>query len=496
MRSIPYILAATLCSLPAYIQAGGNCCDKAPAYIADFDQPTERQTIRSQNAEIGAHCITRLGDSLIVEFRAHIPERYLLSNEAYVMTPVMLTTQGKVVPLPPISVEGRDYYYVSSTPERLNKRIRYSRDSITVHYRQAIPMAPGLSRAGLRVDALRRSLCQDGEDYSAFSTLLCPAGADLSVFSGKKQILYYIPASYTESSSYTDDFGGKSVFRINAVTVDKQVFDPTMERALAGYENLKGNPEVDIRDIDLTVSASPDGSYAYNEYLANARARNIRKPFERSLGAKEISRARITAQAENWESFERELPESAIRDKAAVERILKEYADPDARERELRKLSDWPVIYAIFNDSRNCRLVIGYRERKSHRHNCKINGQGLVESRLNAPSGYITLAEARRIASADASPAHLNNVMVAAIESGDYALAKDYARRISDEKLDPAIAGNKAVLFSLTGDGKEADRYFRMAGGSHGANFNKGVMLLNEGKEEEAAGLLEPYLKK
>lgn len=452
------------------------------------------QKLTDRQPVIGNHSLLMQGDMLVVDFTIELPAGFMSGYTAYVITPVLTSHQGGTE-LPSLSIDGRDYYYVAAESDTQTEHIRYKGGAQTLHYHYALAATQKLRRAGLRVDAVYRTICSYDCGRAAGSTTLADCGADLSPFAGKTQVLYYIPADYTEPGEAADDFGGKSVFRANAATPDRKLFDPAMKQVLAEYERMKNDSTIAIRYIDVCVSSSPDGKYALNESLAGTRAENIRATIYGQLEEEDRPMLRITAEAENWNTLSKALPASDIDDKAAVERILANYPEPDEREAALRELPEWPAVCGIFDQSRNCRIVIGYDKREKHAHACATDDRGFVESRLNAPAGYIAPAEAERIAALDAAAPHLNNAMVAALESGDYAKAEKYAERIPDNGLCPAIANNKAVLYNLTDRREKAEKYFRMAAEMPAADYNKGVMLLNEGREVEAARLLEPYMK-
>lgn len=456
--------------------------------------PVTAQKLTDRNPVIGNHSLQVEGDMLIVDFTIELPAAFMTDDMAYEITPVLTSHQGDTR-LPSLSIDGSNYYYVNAEADTKAEHVRFKGKAETLHYHYEIAATQKLRRAGLRVDAIYRTMCACDCNRTVRPTTLAPCGADLSPFAGKTQILYYIPSDYTQSEEFIDDFGEKSVFRSNIATADKKIFKPALEHIVAEYERMKGDSTVTIRSIDVRVSSSPDGKYAFNEKLADTRAENIRASICRQLEERDRQLVKVVAEAENWNMLAKALPASDIDDKAAVESILASCADSDEREAALRKLPEWKAIYDIFDQSRNCRIVIGYDKRKKHAHTCPTDERGLVESRLNASAGYISLPEAERIAALDAATPHLNNGMAAALESGDYEKAGKYADRISDDKLCPAIACNKAVLYSLTGQREKAEKYFRMAARMSAANYNKGVMLLNEGMEVEAAELLEPYTK-
>lgn len=492
----PLILLA--CSTLLMMAAGpqtNKCASKAAAAAEAFAQPSHREQLRRQPAAIRNHRVAQEGDSLVVAFDVEIPARYIAQGEAYVLTPVLTTPEGDTK-LPVLSIEGRYYYLLGDRCDSA-RQVRYTGKSQTVCYREAIACASGLRNAGLRIEATRRWVCacRDASAAVGSTQLAANKPADLSAFAGKTQILYYIPAPYTQSGSYVGDFGGRSVFRNNGTTVDREVFDPFMQEVIAGYERLKEDTTVRIRSIEVKVSSSPDGKYAYNDFLARTRAQNIRTHLEKGFANADLSLVEVTPEAENWEAFTAALPASEITDKAAVERILADVDDPDEREAQLRQLREWPAVYRIFNASRNCRIVIGYDIVRRHPAACPLTDAGLVETRLDAPAGYIDTAEAERIAALDSTAAHLNNLMVAYTEQGAYEKALACAARIADSETCPAIANNKAVLYVLTEQPDRAEALFARAA-EPARSYNLGVMALNAGDEATAEELLAPYTEK
>ncbi len=104
-----------------------------------------------------------------------------------------------------------------------------------------------------------------------------------------------------------------------------------------------------IEGIDVSSYASPDGSYSFNEELAQRREQNTTKYVEGRLKKDKITEfGELTASftPEDWEGFQKLVAASNIQDKELILSVLSMYKDPEQREREIRNLSN------VFDHSR------------------------------------------------------------------------------------------------------------------------------------------------
>jgi tetratricopeptide (TPR) repeat protein len=98
---------------------------------------------------------------------------------------------------------------------------------------------------------------------------------------------------------------------------------------------------IDLRNVEVSAYASPDGSIDFNTELASQR-KNTSSDFLagklRELGVDYNLRTRYTP--EDWDGFKELVEKSNIQDKELILRVLSMYTDPEVREREIRNLSE------------------------------------------------------------------------------------------------------------------------------------------------------------
>ncbi len=104
--------------------------------------------------------------------------------------------------------------------------------------------------------------------------------------------------------------------------------------------NAAANRE--IKELNIQSYASPDGSYDFNEKLAEKRESNTNDYITKQLKKDKITEfGELTKQftAEDWAGFQELVSKSNIQDKDLILSVLSMYKDPEQREREIRNLS-------------------------------------------------------------------------------------------------------------------------------------------------------------
>lgn len=103
-----------------------------------------------------------------------------------------------------------------------------------------------------------------------------------------------------------------------------------------------GNEKLQLDEINIQAYASPDGTYAFNEKLAEKREQNTRGYVQGNLKKDNLAEFQnLTANftAEDWEGFQKLVSQSNIQDKELILEVLKMYKDPDQREQEIHNMS-------------------------------------------------------------------------------------------------------------------------------------------------------------
>lgn len=100
------------------------------------------------------------------------------------------------------------------------------------------------------------------------------------------------------------------------------------------------NDHKQIKKIEVSGYASPDGKQDLNERLAKQRQQATEQFLKRSMKKGKVQadiESEITA--EDWEGFKKLMENSNIQDKNLVLRVLSMYTDPEEREAQIKNLS-------------------------------------------------------------------------------------------------------------------------------------------------------------
>ncbi|TND09312.1 MAG: hypothetical protein FD123_1399 [Bacteroidetes bacterium] len=103
----------------------------------------------------------------------------------------------------------------------------------------------------------------------------------------------------------------------------------------------------DFKGCDVSAYASPDGEMTLNANLANDRAKKSSEAFMAMFKDKKLALTPAQAEAfyskvttaEDWDGFKKAMEASSIKDKDLVLRVLSQYPDGEAREREIKNMS-------------------------------------------------------------------------------------------------------------------------------------------------------------
>jgi tetratricopeptide (TPR) repeat protein len=96
----------------------------------------------------------------------------------------------------------------------------------------------------------------------------------------------------------------------------------------------------ELKSVEISAYASPDGTLDYNTDLAAKRERTSSKFFSEALekaGVETGLKSKYTP--EDWDGFKELMEKSNIQDKELILRVLSMYRDPEVREREIKNLS-------------------------------------------------------------------------------------------------------------------------------------------------------------
>ena len=121
---------------------------------------------------------------------------------------------------------------------------------------------------------------------------------------------------------------------------------------------------LNMKDIEISAYASPDGGYDLNDKLAAQRQKTTEQYVQQQLKKTQLSGTAIDAKytAEDWDGFQELVKASNIQDKDVILRVLSMYKDPQEREQQIKNISSAfrELADGILPQLRRSRMIINY----------------------------------------------------------------------------------------------------------------------------------------
>ena len=229
-----------------------------------------------------------------------------------------------------------------------------------------------------------------------------------------------------------------------------------------------------LDNIEVSAYASPEGSYSFNEKLAEKRQNSSSEYVSQQLKKNKMKAdvdTRFTA--EDWEGFQQLVSESNIQDKDVILRVLSMYKDPAEREQQIRNMS---VVYdelskGILPELRRARLIANY------------NIIGRSDEQIQAQFA------------SDASKLSIEEVLYGAnLQESEAAKRAWYEKTVQLYPNDARAYNNLANLAYKNGDLQTCVNYLTKAKSINAASpevaTNEALIALSQGNVDQAESLL------
>ena len=249
-----------------------------------------------------------------------------------------------------------------------------------------------------------------------------------------------------------------------------------LKAAAAFNEDVKAIKEAEnkeIKNIEISAYASPDGAFDLNQGLAEKRQDNTAKVVNKNLKKSKLDATVDTKYtAEDWEGFQTLVQASNIQDKELILRVLSMYSDPEQREAEIKNISS---VYKNLADDilpqlRRSRLTLNY----------EIIGK--------------SDEEIAKLAKEDASKLNIEELLYAATLTNNKAEKEAiFTKATKIYPNDYRAYNNLGKLAYEEGNIDKAEGYFKKANSvkeSAEANLNLGLVALTKGNAASAESLL------
>lgn len=259
-----------------------------------------------------------------------------------------------------------------------------------------------------------------------------------------------------------------------------------------------------LNNIEVSAYASPEGSYDFNERLAEKRQNSGAEYVAQQL-KKNKMKADVDTKftAEDWEGFQQLVSESNIQDKDVILRVLSMYKDPAEREQQIRNMS---VVYdelakGILPELRRARLIANYdvigrsdeQIQQQFQADAKqlsveevLYGANLQQDNAAKKAWYEKAAE---LFANDARA--YNNLANLAFQSGDLTSAQNYLAKAKSLNANSAeVATNEALIALAQGKVAEAEALLSKGTGANSYNEVMGNLNIAKGNYAAAAANL------
>ena len=436
------------------------------------------------------------GDSIEVEVSATFPPKYFIAAATLELSPVL-------------KYEGGEKAFASKTVQ--GEKVQENNE--------VIPFAQGKtvkwkSKIAFE-DAMRKSeLVLNGKASLKGKSVDVPFGKKADGVMSTALLLDYKAMTIGAADKFqrvtNDSKGATLFFVINKADIQSKELKKDEITALKQFlADAANNERIEVKGIEISAFASPDGEESLNDKLAANRMKNSDSFFKKEMKKAKLnadaSVYKTTSLAEDWDGFKTLMQESDIQDKELILRVLSMYSDPVVREKEIKNISAAyeEIADKILPQLRRSKLsvniaVIGHSDDELKDMVAANDEKLTIEEMLYAAT--LTEDNNEKLSiyqkAADKFPEDwraINNV-----GHINYKLGKVAEAKAAFEKAKGIDASNTVVLNNLgacalaDGDVAAAKEFFSAAAGAGDeVSYNQAIILTKKGEYESALNLYQ-----
>ena len=269
--------------------------------------------------------------------------------------------------------------------------------------------------------------------------------------------------------------------------------------------SMQGDSRVDIKSIQISSFASPEGEVDLNNNLAQDRGNSTMKSFINKSkrmkfdSGKDKDFYKITSKGEDWDGFKTEVSKTDNEDKDLILRVLEMTSDLNKREKEIRNMAKSYAFLEkqVLPQLRRSIITVNYEEVGYSDEELKslvsvnpdtLNLEEIIQASLNEEDINIQLKNynnAERLFPNDWRV--INNIGYIKYMMGDTdGAGKSFekAMAITDNK----IVSNNVGAVRHVSNGKSSDEIKSLFESSNTdeSKYNVGLIQIEEGKYEES----------
>jgi Flp pilus assembly protein TadD/outer membrane protein OmpA-like peptidoglycan-associated protein len=429
------------------------------------------------------------GDSVRIKAEATFPEKGIKKKASAEITPTLGGT-----PLKTFTVLGEKATGNGTT-------IQYKPGG-KVTYTDVIAYQPSFENADLQITGKVYKGAKEKKAIEPFTvakgTIITPllVRKDFKVAIIKDEFKRVLEFSQTAQINFDK---AKSVLR------PQELKDKDVKDLQAWFKAVEGNAKIAVKNVNVTGYASPEGEQGKNESLSTERSETgktatLKIGKEAKNTASQTVNFSLAGKGEDWDGFKAELSKSTMNedDKQLVLRVLEMYKDPVQREQEIRNMSKTFTYLEknILPQLRRAEINVVYDktgysdEELVALSKTKIDTLTVEEILFTATlttdvnEKLRLYKESERLFPNDYRTS--NNVGVALYQLGKLDEAKAKFEKANSIKKNETSTNNLAAIAGAKGDRTGAKELLAKAGSSEEANYNRGILAIQDGNYDAA----------
>ncbi len=446
--------------------------------------------------EVNPKVLEMHGDSVEVEIKVTFPPKFFIKQASLEITPV-LTYEGGEKAFESKTIQGESVQANNEVCSFANGGTFTTKSKIA--FEDAMRSSELVARAKASMKGKSQEIPEQIIAQGVMSTALLLDKNAMTI------------AAADKFERITNDSKGATLFFvINKADISNKELKKDEVTALKKFmADASANERMEIKGIEISAYASPDGEESLNDKLAANRMKNSNSYLQKELKKAKIkadnSLFKTTSLAEDWDGFKTLMQESDIQDKDLILRVLSMYSDPVVREKEIKNISAAyeEIADKILPQLRRSKMsvniaVIGYSDEELKEIVASNPDTLTVEEMLYAATLATDDAEKLSIYERAASKysddwrTHNN------VGHINYKMNKVAEAKAAFEKAKEIDASNTTVLNNLgacalaEGDLAAAKEYFSAAAGAGDeVSYNQAIIATKAGDYETAINLYQ-----
>lgn len=272
------------------------------------------------------------GDQVAIKIDVKYPAKYFNKKATLTATPILKYEKGETA-FAPKSVQGESV-------EANNQKIAFKTGG-SVSYAASVPFTEDMMKSQLvvRVEAELKGKKLPFDDYKLADGVI--ATPKLVMIDPKPVMVADKYQRIIPESMMADILYVINRADIRASELKKEEWTKVM----AYISKVNADAKADLKGLEVSSYASPDGAVDLNDKLAQKREGSASQYLTKELKKSKVEQIAQEGflskkyTAEDWEGFKKLMESSNIQDKELILRVLSMYSDPVVREKEIKNIA-------------------------------------------------------------------------------------------------------------------------------------------------------------